>query len=469
MTRNIRQHGSLITAIIAVAILAAATQQATAVLYLYEPFNYTPGASLGGSGGVPIGQTGTYAGGGSYTWYARGTGGGSTHDPAKDAVISPGSLSYVGLAPSQGNSVGYGSGLPNYEIVDNQMVVIPENDAFNKSLYGDTVALPVPVSSGSLYASFIIRVKSEVEDGTAVADRHSPVGLVRDTSTLAQAGTGIANVQSGTATQMAGFWMRRDPDDVTLGTTNFSPGKSSSDGIGDAASGPSTGWQRTGGPGAESNQFGDVNGQPEALLANSATWQTYFVVLKYEFDAPTNDTDDVDPTDSDPVGNGQNDTVSLWMNPGAGTLGVANGEALASQAPSGNLGSYYASLDAYGTATTDIPSTIESFALLGHRQNTNNTFAMDIDELRIGTTWADVTPTTAPDQTGDHNGDGSVNAADYVAWRKLDGANEDGYDDFVRHFGEPLPSGGSGPVPEPSALVLLAMCVPALLTRRANR
>jgi hypothetical protein len=60
-------------------------------------------------------------------------------------------------------------------------------------------------------------------------------------------------------------------------------------------------------------------------------------------------------------------------------------------------------------------------------------------------------------QDGDHNGDGIVDAADYVAWRKSDIDGPQGYTDFYENFGEgtvgssPANSGG---VPEPSTLFL---------------
>ncbi len=62
--------------------------------------------------------------------------------------------------------------------------------------------------------------------------------------------------------------------------------------------------------------------------------------------------------------------------------------------------------------------------------------------------------TAAPDPTGDFNGDGVVNTADYVMWRKTD-ATPLGYNAWVKIFGEVIPvPGGGGGVPEPSALIL---------------
>jgi hypothetical protein len=61
-----------------------------------------------------------------------------------------------------------------------------------------------------------------------------------------------------------------------------------------------------------------------------------------------------------------------------------------------------------------------------------------------------------PGQDGDHNADGTVDAADYVAWRKLSTDGEDGYNAFVENFGEPA-LGGSGAVPEPGSVALILL------------
>jgi hypothetical protein len=73
---------------------------------------------------------------------------------------------------------------------------------------------------------------------------------------------------------------------------------------------------------------------------------------------------------------------------------------------------------------------------------------------------------------GDHNGDGFVDAADYVAWRKADAGNPSGYDDFVEHFGEMQAGsgGGAGGVPEPGSLVIAALAVCGIAaSRRRSR
>jgi hypothetical protein len=66
---------------------------------------------------------------------------------------------------------------------------------------------------------------------------------------------------------------------------------------------------------------------------------------------------------------------------------------------------------------------------------------------------------------GDYNGNGLVDAADYVVWRKTDGSQE-GYDDWRMNFGRTAGSGLGGAlpslsqVPEPAGIF---MVLPALL------
>jgi hypothetical protein len=73
-----------------------------------------------------------------------------------------------------------------------------------------------------------------------------------------------------------------------------------------------------------------------------------------------------------------------------------------------------------------------------------------VDNIRLGREVAGV--------PGDHNGDGTVDAADYVAWRKDPngfGGDPDGYNLWRENFGQPGGTGGARPVPEPTCSVLL--------------
>jgi hypothetical protein len=77
-------------------------------------------------------------------------------------------------------------------------------------------------------------------------------------------------------------------------------------------------------------------------------------------------------------------------------------------------------------------------------------------------------PESTP-QPGDENGDGKVDAADYVAWLKMDGSTS-GYAAWRSHFGEV--GGGvafaasAHAVPEPAgALLLLIGAIPGIWKR----
>jgi hypothetical protein len=72
---------------------------------------------------------------------------------------------------------------------------------------------------------------------------------------------------------------------------------------------------------------------------------------------------------------------------------------------------------------------------------------------------------------GDHNGDGSVDGADYVAWRKNPsafGGDPGGYDEWRMNFGSTSGSGGTASVPEPGGIVVAVMMMAGVLCRRCS-
>ncbi len=75
---------------------------------------------------------------------------------------------------------------------------------------------------------------------------------------------------------------------------------------------------------------------------------------------------------------------------------------------------------------------------------------------------------------GDYNNDGTVDAADYVLWRKNPDANGGaaGYTAWRENFAETVPGGGGlspGTVPEPSILAMIGLLIPLALVSRNRR
>jgi len=79
--------------------------------------------------------------------------------------------------------------------------------------------------------------------------------------------------------------------------------------------------------------------------------------------------------------------------------------------------------------------------------------------------WAGSDDRPAP---GDFNSDGSVDAADYVVWRRTDGSPA-GYNEWRANFGNSSGSGGFESVPEPSGFVLFTVATVLFACRRVGR
>jgi hypothetical protein len=318
-----------------------------ATLLLYDPFNYTAGERLGGSGTSPLGQIAPNG----QQWITRSPALAGSYVPANDTLITAGNLSYAGLVPSLGNSVRYGTSANN-----------------GAGLYTDAIALPSAVTSGSLYYSMIVRLNGVVNGST----RTSWASLSTESANAATDAGVILGSASGSAVDLpAGAWIRNSA------TVNFhlGGGKIATDGLGTSASAPS--WQAAT---AYPNQQGNTTGlgQDYATIADDI----YFIVMKYTFFDGVN-------------ANNNLDTVSLWINPIASTLGDNAGEAVAGAAS----GSYYSAISAFVTTANSDADHIQSFLLIGQavaQAASARSIDTSLDELRIGTTWADVTPVPEP-------------------------------------------------------------------------
>jgi hypothetical protein len=200
----------------------------------------------------------------------------------------------------------------------------------------------------------------------------------------------------------------------------------------------------------------------------SATWDTtntfdlnttIFVVGKYQtVGAPVNA-----PGTSD-------DVASLWINPSSSTFGGFE--------PAGALTNTFG--DDITTNAVTNNHTLQSFILRQNGTGGSNRIPLGIiyDELRVGTNWADV----APGIPGDYNGNGTVDGADYVTWRRggplknevdtrgVIDAND--YDEWRARFGNPPAGSGvgaGGAVPEPGNALFSAIALSFSIIRRRDR
>jgi T5SS/PEP-CTERM-associated repeat protein len=126
-----------------------------------------------------------------------------------------------------------------------------------------------------------------------------------------------------------------------------------------------------------------------------------------------------------------------------------------------------------------IPSVGQSFTILS--AGVNNEFVTEILPVVPGRFFDVIYNQTnvllqvlAAALPGDYNGDGAVDAADYVVWRKTDGSQE-GYDTWRANFGATAGSGAGGAypanaaVPEPTCFALLFLAaITALLHQRCG-
>jgi hypothetical protein len=123
-----------------------------------------------------------------------------------------------------------------------------------------------------------------------------------------------------------------------------------------------------------------------------------------------------------------------------------------------------------------IPSSGQAFTILT-AHNVNGTFGTEvlptIPNLAFDVIYNDqsIVITVMSALAGDYNGNGVVDAADYVAWRKNDGGPI-AYNTWRTHFGQTAGSGAgatgiaSAAVPEPSTRLTLILGMLAIFFRR---
>jgi hypothetical protein len=118
----------------------------------------------------------------------------------------------------------------------------------------------------------------------------------------------------------------------------------------------------------------------------------------------------------------------------------------------------------------------QSNAFSGNRNIWSGPLGVD-SPMSVAATWTGINEYVfIPVTPGDYNRDGTVDAADYVVWRKGSGATytQADYDVWRANFGQTIGSGAALPsadllpiaVPEPVAWVMLLTGMLAIFSRR---
>ncbi|HMO83898.1 MAG TPA: hypothetical protein PKC18_03150, partial [Lacipirellulaceae bacterium] len=107
------------------------------------------------------------------------------------------------------------------------------------------------------------------------------------------------------------------------------------------------------------------------------------------------------------------------------------------------------------------------------RNDTNTPGNVLVDEIRIGTTFADVLPAAAIGLAGDFNGDLTVDGADFLLWQRGETPSPFSSDElqaWMTNFGAPGGASSSiAAIPEPTAVHLAAMTCTLLLSLGVRR
>ena len=342
----------LFTGVVLVAAAAAGVggtaRQASAVLALYEPFNYpedrfllatAPGAGPN-STTSPIGHLAPN----NNNWYGTGIAAATNYQVANDAQVTSADLSVAGLyKPGVTRSVSMGSTGHTFRLSLNTSVGSPNQTATNVTdtpdpLAGTDATLQPTDTAGTGYYSMALRV-------TDITGLNAAGGILAGFNNLIGAQTG------NPSTVGAGLSIR-----------------------------PKAG----GGPGEF--ELGIVDQAASGFT--SATWDTVntyttnstiFVVGKYQtVGVPGN-----------PVPAETNDIAMLWINPSSATFGGFD--------PAGGLFNNSTNSDIPTNASTNF-HTLQSFVLRQTGATLNNQVPVGVtyDELRVGTNYADVTPVPEP-------------------------------------------------------------------------
>lgn len=392
-------------------------------LLLYEPFDYSIGSSL-------IGQSNTYVSS-NPTWNLTGTyesGPGPTLVQG-DATDNLNSLSIPGLTTAAGNAATL-SNLP----ADKTNTAAPRIAFANNTTIVKNIVDPTQTAGTTVYYSLMLRVDpSSTDVGNTGASGSGSANTGTNQGIWFAGFNNNVGSQSGALTGVAAaLTMHEILDTDGNPTGNFSLG-------------------------VTDNVNGTANNAQYRTFDDSKPFSkgsTILVVASYTFGGTASQ---------------GSDTANLWINPDIGTFG---------QSAPVTTPDFTDTTNVSGIGVAGSPYQIASFFV---RQNQFDPSLMTIDEVRVGTTWADVTPRDSSLITGDTNLDGVLDYQDFqnlnngltnnlTGWANGD-LNGDGVvnaDDFaIFQYNFALYGTNTPPVPEPAAIALLAAV--GLLPIRARR
>lgn len=328
-------------------ILAA---QAEGALILYEPFDYPESNFLIGPNTAtntttsPIG----YLAPNNNNWYGTGIPAATGYLAANDGQVISTDLTIPGLAkPSSTRSLTLGGTGHTMRLSLNTSIGTPNQTAVNATdvadpLAGTNATLQSTDTAGTGYYSVALRV-------TDITGLNATGGTLMGFNNLINAQTG------NPATCGACLAIRPkaggNPGEFELGIVD----------------------QATSG-------FTSATYDTTTYTTNS----TIFVVGKYQTVG----------AQGNPSPAETNDVAMLWINPAPATFGLGNFE------PAGGLFNDSGNAD-IPTNSASNNHTLQSFLLRQNGTATTNQVPLGViyDELRVGTNWADVTPTMVPEPT----------------------------------------------------------------------
>jgi hypothetical protein len=328
--------------------------------------------------------------------------------------VVAGSVGYNGLAAPTGNS----ASVPR---------ATPTTGEDRIGLPGQPFARTV---GNSYFFSFTLQMTTWVNFSTELGDG----GAKNDSGRRGGFIGGLFGATTGNMQSAAGFaapiYVRREVDYSLTGT----------DGTPGAQTGRyELGIQATATPvGLFDSSLQNSRGVAYDETASYAVGDTILVVGEYEF--------------VDAEAGGSADVVRLWINP-------TPGEAAAEATPTIVEGSL---------ETPNLGGTLP-IAAFHMRNDTNTPGNVLIDEIRVGTTFADVLPAAAAGLPGDFNGDEIVNGADFLVWQRGGSPQPLSTSDlelWKTNFGAVGGITSALAVPEPASSSLAALSIALVCLRR---